>query len=109
MPDNINRSSFSRGLDILKQCALSQALWYTITGAILVGLVSWFVTNIYLMIVLDIVSIYFARKVGTWMSNLKYVKLTKQGKQEAKMQAKYDAMGVNSAEIAHQKERSGKP
>lgn len=103
------KDDYSRGsLDVFIESSKAQFKWYGTLSLILVGLISWFITNLYAIIILDILAIYVARKVGVYFSDKKYNEMAKKLKKEAKSQGKYEAMGVHSAEIYHQMERDGK-
>lgn len=103
------KDDYSRGsLDVFIESSKAQFKWYGTLSLILVGLISWFITNLYAIIILDILAIYVARKVGVYFSDKKYNEMAKKLKKEAKSQGKYEAMGIHSAEIYHQMERDGK-
>ena len=103
------KDDYSRGsLDVFIESSKAQFKWYGTLSLILVGLISWFITNLYAIIILDILAIYVARKVGVYFSDKKYNEMANKLKKEAKSQGKYEAMGVHSAEIYHQMERDGK-
>ena len=103
------KDDYSRGsLDVFIESSKAQFKWYGTISLILIGLITWFITNLYAIIILDILAIYVARKVGVYFSDKKYNEMAKKLKKEAKSQGKYEAMGVHSAEIYHQMERDGK-
>lgn len=103
------KDDYSRGsLDVFIESSKAQFKWYGTLSLILVGLISWFITNLYAIIILDILAIYVARKVGVYFSDKKYNETANKLKKEAKSQGKYEAMGVHSAEIYHQMERDGR-
>lgn len=103
------KDDYSRGsLDVFIESSKAQFKWYGTISLILVGLITWFITNLYAIIILDILAIYVARKVGVYFSDKKYNEMAKKLKKEAKSQGKYEAMGIHSAEIYHQMERDGK-
>lgn len=103
------KDDYSRGsLDVFIESSKAQFKWYGTLSLILVGIISWFITNLYAIIILDILAIYVARKVGVYFSDKKYNEMANKLKKEAKSQGKYEAMGVHSAEIYHQMERDGK-
>lgn len=103
------KDDYSRGsLDVFIESSKAQFKWYGTISLILIGLITWFITNLYAIIILDILAIYIARKVGVYFSDKKYNEMAKKLKKEAKSQGKYEAMGVHSAEIYHQMERDGK-
>lgn len=103
------KDDYSRGsLDVFIESSKAQFKWYGTISLILIGLITWFITNLYAIIILDILAIYVARKVGVYFSDKKYNEMAKKLKKEAKSQGKYEAMGVHSAEIYHQMERDGR-